>query len=126
MSKTAINPALEAIPAHAQAGTSTGAAVAMSPVADHSPMPQRKLEPGHRPEVAALAAARAQLAEADPVMRRLIEAQPSLDPRAWLSTLPEMDTFRWPAGTPAAAVRAWRRSGAGWRSRCRRGGRTSW
>lgn len=26
-------------------------------------------------------------------MRRLIDAQPKLDPRAWLSTLPEMDTF---------------------------------
>jgi 3-methyladenine DNA glycosylase/8-oxoguanine DNA glycosylase len=65
----------------------------MSPVADRSPMPRRKIKPDHRPGMAALAAARAHLAEADPVMRRLIEAQPSLDPRAWLSTLPEMDTF---------------------------------
>jgi hypothetical protein len=65
----------------------------MSPVADRSPMPRRKINPDHRPGMAALAAARAHLAEADPVMRRLIQAQPNLDPRAWLSTLPEMDTF---------------------------------
>jgi DNA-3-methyladenine glycosylase II len=56
-------------------------------------MPQRKIKPDHRPGMAALAAARAHLAKADPVMRRLIQAQPNLDPRAWLSTLPEMDTF---------------------------------
>jgi DNA-3-methyladenine glycosylase II len=43
--------------------------------------------------MAALAAARAHLAQADPVLRRLIQAQPDLDPRAWLSTLPELDTF---------------------------------
>jgi DNA-3-methyladenine glycosylase II len=43
--------------------------------------------------MAALAAAREHLAQADPVMRRLIDAQPNLDPRAWLSTLPALDTF---------------------------------
>jgi DNA-3-methyladenine glycosylase II len=42
---------------------------------------------------AALEAARAELAHADPVMRRLIESQPDLDPRAWLSTLPAFDAF---------------------------------
>jgi len=62
------------------------------------------MKPDYRPRIAALAAARAHLAEADPVMRRLIDAQPNLDPRAWLSTLPEMDTF----GTRTRGGRGWR------------------
>jgi DNA-3-methyladenine glycosylase II len=94
MSETAISTALEATLAHAHAGTGKDAEAAMSPVADRSPMPRRKIKADHRLRMAALAAAaRVHLAEADPVMRRLIEAQPNLDPRAWLSTLPELDTF---------------------------------
>jgi len=93
MSETTISPALATTLAHIHAGTGKDAEVAVSPVADPSPMPRRKLKPDHRPRMAALAAARAQLAQADPVLRRLIQAQPNLDPRAWLATLPEMDTF---------------------------------
>jgi hypothetical protein len=74
MSETAINPALATTPAHAPPGTSNGAEVAMSPVADRSPTPQRKIKPDHRPRMATLAAARAHLAQADPVLRRLIQA----------------------------------------------------
>jgi DNA-3-methyladenine glycosylase II len=35
----------------------------------------------------------AHLRQADPVMARLIDADPDFDPRAWLRTLPEMDAF---------------------------------
>jgi hypothetical protein len=84
MSEIAISPALGTTLAHVHAGTGKGAEAAQSPIADRSPMPQRKIKPDHRPRMAALAAARTHLAEADPVMRRLIEAQPNLDPRAWL------------------------------------------
>ena len=93
MSEIVISPALETPLAHVHAGTGKGAEVAISPVADRSPMPRRKLKPDHRPRMAALAADRAHLAQADPVLRRLIQAQPNLDPRAWLATLPAMDTF---------------------------------
>ena len=37
--------------------------------------------------------ARAQLRGADPVLARLIDAQPDFDPRAWLSGLPVRDAF---------------------------------
>ena len=37
--------------------------------------------------------ARAQLRRADPVLARLIDAQPDFDPRAWLSGLPVRDAF---------------------------------
>jgi DNA-3-methyladenine glycosylase II len=93
MSETTISPALATTAAHIHAGTGKDAEAATSPIADRSPMPRRNIKPDHRPRMAALAAARAHLAQADPVLRRLIEAQPNLDPRAWLSTLPEMDTF---------------------------------
>jgi DNA-3-methyladenine glycosylase II len=42
---------------------------------------------------AKLAAARADLRAADPVLRRLIDAHPDFDPAAWLETLPRMDAF---------------------------------
>jgi DNA-3-methyladenine glycosylase II len=93
MSETTISPALATTRAHIHPGTAKDAEAAISPVADRSPTPRRKLNPDHRPGMAALAAARAQLAQADPVMGRLIQAQPNLDPRTWLSTLPELDTF---------------------------------
>jgi DNA-3-methyladenine glycosylase II len=51
------------------------------------------MTPDIRYRMAALAAGRAHLASVDPVMRELIEAQPNLDPRAWLATLPEFDMF---------------------------------
>lgn len=37
--------------------------------------------------------ARAYLRRADPVLRRLIDAEPDFDPRAWLTDLPAMDLF---------------------------------
>jgi hypothetical protein len=43
MSETTISPALETTLAHVHAGTGKGAEAAMSPVADRSPMPRRKL-----------------------------------------------------------------------------------
>jgi DNA-3-methyladenine glycosylase II len=93
MSETTISPALATTLAHVHPGTDTGAEAAMSPVADPSPMPRSTIRPDHRPRMAALAAAHAHLAQADPVLHRLIQAQPNLDPRAWLATLPELDTF---------------------------------
>jgi len=43
--------------------------------------------------LARLRRARARLRAADPVLRRLIDADPRLDPRAWLQEMPEMDAF---------------------------------
>lgn len=40
-----------------------------------------------------LRGAREHLRHADPVMRQLIDARPDLDPRAWLTELPRMDSF---------------------------------
>lgn len=37
--------------------------------------------------------ARAQLRQADPVIRKVIDAHPEFDPRAWLDQLPAMDAF---------------------------------
>jgi DNA-3-methyladenine glycosylase II len=37
--------------------------------------------------------ARAHLRRVDPVIRRLIDAHPNFDPRAWLTELPKLDTF---------------------------------
>ena len=93
MSETTISPAVATTLAHAHAETAKDAEAAASPVADPSPMPHRNIKPDYQPRLAALVAARARLAEADPVLRRLIQAQPNLDPRAWLATLPEMDAF---------------------------------
>jgi hypothetical protein len=59
---------LEATDAHVRAGTGKDAEVAISPVADRSPMPRRKIKLDCRPRMAALAAGRVHLAEAEPVM----------------------------------------------------------
>ena len=42
---------------------------------------------------ARLAAARAHLSRADPVLARIIAARPDFDPQAWLTELPPMDLF---------------------------------
>jgi DNA-3-methyladenine glycosylase II len=39
------------------------------------------------------AAAREHLREADPVLARLIDKNPSFDPRAWMAQLPKMDSY---------------------------------
>jgi DNA-3-methyladenine glycosylase II len=42
---------------------------------------------------ASLERARVQLRQADPVLARIIDSDPTLDPRAWLDDLPPMDLF---------------------------------
>jgi DNA-3-methyladenine glycosylase II len=56
-------------------------------------------EPQHRSNASAatraawLDQARTQLRKADPVLARVIDRDPTLDPRAWLEELPPMDLF---------------------------------
>lgn len=46
-----------------------------------------------RDRKARLREAQAHLREADPVIRRLIDAHPDFDPRAWMAELPPLDAF---------------------------------
>jgi len=54
---------------------------------------QRRPKSGDASRAARLERARAHLRKADPVLARLIDRDPTLDPRAWLDELPPMDIF---------------------------------
>jgi DNA-3-methyladenine glycosylase II len=49
--------------------------------------------PGDASRAVSLERARVQLRQADPVLARVIDRDPTLDPRAWLDELPPMDLF---------------------------------
>jgi hypothetical protein len=52
---------------------------------------QRRSKSGDTTRAGWLDAARAHLRKADPVLARIIDRDPTLDPRAWLDELPPMD-----------------------------------
>jgi DNA-3-methyladenine glycosylase II len=54
---------------------------------------QRPSKPGHATSAARLKRARACLRKADPVLARIIDRDPTFDPRAWLDELPPMDLY---------------------------------
>jgi DNA-3-methyladenine glycosylase II len=54
---------------------------------------QRHTKSADRARAAWLKRARTQLRKADPVMARIIDRDPTFDPRAWIDELPPMDIF---------------------------------
>jgi DNA-3-methyladenine glycosylase II len=56
--------------------------------------PQRRSKAGGVTRAAWLKQARTHLRNADPVLARIIDRDPTFDPRAWLDELPPMDIYR--------------------------------
>jgi DNA-3-methyladenine glycosylase II len=55
--------------------------------------PRHRSKSADTSRAASLKRARSHLRKADPVLARIIDRDPTLDPRAWLDELPPMDIF---------------------------------
>src|SRR6478752_832667 len=55
--------------------------------------PQHRAKPDNAKRAAWLKRARTHLRKADPVLARIIDRDPTFDPRAWLNDLPPMDIY---------------------------------